>query len=340
MTIHRKGKGNSKPMAHARTVLDRFKARASKKIKEIKSFMQETHPNEDDYMVPSSLRYPLLMHPYDRSSLMTLLGEITSLADFQKLLDDYYDPENGYGNYDDGTRNTEKPEMSIIYHLESLYSCIFTHNTSKMQVYALHIHARLLAECDDAEIVGILIHYFRNLNDTLVQELVSRDLLSTFVERLVQEHYGLNNGQEAEKMLDFLNDLHGSYEAHHAWVIGSVMNVAFAPLGVGRHHFTPGSCMNFYLSIVSTYSTQIATPTDEVIASLVREVVMARDFGLDDFSKSVVEQYLPTTHSSLQTLHTTSGVGVEYLQNWMTILEERLAMATVRSNLTEAFSQE
>lgn len=336
-------KSQKLPIAHAKAVSDRFKARASQKTKDIAVFMKEPHPFGGDYMLPTTLGYAAKKHPYDKEDLDGLVDQITCPADFEKLLEDYYDPDNFYGNYDeDGTRNTEQPMMSIIYHLEWLYSRIYTDNTSKTQIYALCIHARLMAGNASAQIVEILTHYFQSLNDSIVRQLKERGYLSIFVERLVEEHFKFNGGEEAVKMLDFLNDLHGSYETHCAWVIGSVINVAFSPLGVGRYHFTPGPCMHFYQSIVSAYSHQIkiATPADEVIASLVRVVVMARDIGLDGFCRSALEQYLPTTHASLQTLHTISGVGVEYLQNWMTILEERLAMATVRSNLTEAFSHE
>lgn len=324
----------------ARRVGDALKARHSQKTSKIKSSMEEYNHWEDDYKVPSSLKYPLRNFAYHSSRLMELLGGITCLADFQKLLEDFYEPDNGYGNYDNGTRNIDQPMMSIIYHLEKHYACIYTEKSRKTQIYGLLIHTCLRAKCDLSKIGKILIRYFRSLDDNLVRALDQRGFLTIFVDRLVEEHFKLNGGEEAAKLLEFLNELHGSYQTHLAWVISSVMNAAFSPLDLGRHHFTPGPTMQFCQRIFTTFSTQIATPTDEVIASLVREVVMGFEIGLDGLCKVALERYLPTTLASLQALHTTSGIGVEYLQNWMTILEERLAISTMGRNLTEAFSQE
>lgn len=325
------------PRSYGQRVTDALKRRASVKTIRVKRFMDEAHPNEDDYKVPSTLRYSLQGYEYaPMIRLMELLATIRNKTRFLKLLDQYYDPgcgfKNGYGNYDDGDRNTEKPIYGIFYHLEILYSRIFVSNTCKTQFYGMHLHNRLIANCDQAEIIDILTHYFTNLDDTLVQELVRRDLLSSFVEKLVEIHY---DGDETAKMIDFLNDLHKNYRSHHKWVISFIMQVAFSPVPISRHHFTPGMQMGFYQSIFTDFGTQITVPTDEVIASLVRRVVMGVHIGLDDFSKSIVEQYLPTTLTSLQSLQTVCGVGVEYLQNWMTILGERLAISTVRRNLLE-----
>ena len=141
-------------------------------------------------------------------------------------------------------------------------------------------------------------------------------------------------------MIDFLNDLHKSYRLHYKLAISTIMHIAFSPVPISRHHFTPGLSMDFYQSIFTDFATQITTPTDEVIVSLVRRVVFNLQIGLDDFSKSLLEQYLPTTIDSLESLETPYGVGVKYLQDWMMILGERLAISTVRRDLTEAFSQE
>ncbi len=318
--------------AIARDVSNRLKRRMRILKNRIERFMDEAHPNEDDYMIPSTLRYPFQELEYDVNGLLDLLNQITDLEAFLEFLEEYYDPNRGYGNYDDeGVRNMENLMMGLFYRLEVLYSRIYTDNTPKMQIYCIHIHHRLEEECDRDEIYDILIDYFSSLDDTLVQELIERDFLSHFVKELVEVHFG---SDEIYKMRDMMNDLYGNLRIHKAWVMGYVIHYAFNPLLIESFDFTPGEyTTTFFQSVVAHFETSITFPTDDVVSSLVRTVVMGFDISFDEFCEEVVIDYLPNTLQELEQINVKSGVGVEYLQSWVSLLERRLSISTTRRNL-------
>lgn len=317
--------------AIARDVSNRLKRRMRILKNRIERFMDEVHPNEDDYKIPSTVRYPFQELEYDVNGLLDLSNQITDLEAFLEFLEEYYDPNRGYGNYDEeGVRNTENPMMGLFYHLEVLYSRIYTDNTPKMQIYCIHIHHRLEEECDRDEIYDILIDYFSSLDDTLVQELIERDFLSHFVKELVEIHFV---SDEIYKMRDMMNDLYGNLRIHKAWVMGSVIHSAFNPLSIEAFDFTPGYTTTFFQSVVTHFETFITSPTDDLVSSLVRTVVMGLNIGFDEFCEEVVIDYLPNTLQELEQINMKSGVGVEYLQTYVSLLERRLSISTTRRNL-------
>ncbi len=353
--------------AMERDVSERFNALFEKFEELLEELKEVYHPHSDvyDYVVPCSLQYALSRHSYAKDLLVRLIGQIRDLEAFLKLVENYFscdgcdccdgcdgcdgcdccdgcngcDGKLGYGiNCDPGGDRLKKPMMALLYHLEVEFSKLFTEWTPTSMVYCLHIHYRLVDmkdECDLVEIGQILTHYFNSLNDPVVQLLVERDFLSHFVKELVNTHFAID---EFAKMRYMLYRLYGKKVEHLALVRAFVMHSAFDMPAVEHHNFAPGPTTTFYQSIVADFRTSIKTPTDQVVRSLVSRVVMGLDIGLDEFCRSVMPSYLPDSLPKLAKTHEIAGVGVEYLQTWMSLLESRLSIATTRRDLSADFN--
>ena len=326
--------------ALAHDVHDRIQAYLDTIQEKIPEFMEEEdgidHIYYGDYKIPCTLRHILKESQYeDRSNiLLGHLRKIRSLNHFKTKMVWYYDPDKEYGVYDQGDRYVRRPSLSLFYHLETLYSRIFTSTGLKEMMYCLRMHyAICFSDTIRRDMIMIIANYFNSLTDPLVRKVILRGFMPAFILKLVKIHFV--EIDEEDKMKNMMNNLFGSYNNHWGWVISHIIETAFNMKTLTQYYFTDDSIRDQYLQIYNDHLDLITSPNDAIINSLMESVVLSIDLGLDDFTMDLLDDVFPRKMDDFKLTHEKSGLGISFLQKWMELLHERLLISTMRSDLTE-----